>query len=143
MSAMEPLCHLIGINFKKLSLEEYILLEAELFVRILEEIREFFREKYKSYFRLMKFNLKKENTMFEDNFVRLITNDILSTEEYDLNGIACYSNTPEDVVQEIIDGRNVRPSATFLWRIIELHRIARRDLYDVIIKKIINRHLVA
>ncbi|HBS51810.1 MAG TPA: hypothetical protein DEA62_02325, partial [Coxiellaceae bacterium] len=27
-----------------------------------------------------------------------------------------YSDTPEDVIQEVIDGRNIRPSAIFLWK---------------------------
>ena len=79
--------------------------------------------------------------MLENNLVRLITNDVLSTEEQNLNGIAHYSDTPEDVIQEVIDGRNIRPSATFLWKIIELHRSVRRDLYDAIIKKIVNHYL--
>ena len=52
-----------------------------------------------------------------------------------------YSDTPEDVIQEVIDGRNIRPSAIFLWKIIELHRSVRRDLYDAIIKKIVNHYL--
>ncbi|MBA3660150.1 MAG: hypothetical protein H0W64_00300 [Gammaproteobacteria bacterium] len=81
--------------------------------------------------------------MLENDFARLITNDILSTEEYNLKGIARYSDTPEDVIQEVIDGRNIRPSATFLWRIIELHRSVRRELYDAIIRKIINSNLVS
>lgn len=141
MSAMEPLCHLMGINFRKLSKEEYLLLEVEIFICICEGLKEFFREQHKSYFHLMKFNLEKENAMLESNLVRLITNDVLSTEEYNLSGIAHYSDTPEDVIQEVIDGRNVRPSATFLWRIIELHRSVRRDIYDAIIKKIVNHYM--
>ncbi len=143
MSAMEPLCHLIGINYRRLPKEEYLLLEAEIFICICEGLKEFFREKYKGYFHLMKFNLEKENAMLENDFARLITNDILSTEEYNLKGIARYSDTPEDVIQEVIDGRNIRPSATFLWRIIELHRSVRRELYDAIIRKIINSNLVS
>lgn len=143
MSATESMCRLIGINCKKLSKEEYLLLEAEIFIRICEELREFFREQQKGYFCLMKFNLEKENVMLENDLARLITKDILSSEEYNLSGIASYSDTPTDVVQEVIDGRNIRPSATFLWKIIELHRSVRRDLYDAIRKKIINHHLVA
>lgn len=138
---MEPLCHLMGINRSKLSKEEYLLLEAEIFLHICEGLKEFFREQYKDYFSLMKFTVEKENTMLETNLVRLITNDILSTEEYDLNGIAHYADTPEDILQEVIDGRNIRPSATFLWRIIELHRSIRRELYDAILKKIASQHL--
>ena len=142
MSAIEPLCHLAKINRTNLSTEEYSLLEAELFIRICEELKEFFRNQHKNYFQLMRFNLEKENIMLEKNLGRLITNDILSTEEYNINGIANYSDTPPDVIQEIIDGRNLRPSATFLLRIIELHRLIRRDLYDAIIKKVIKQYVV-
>lgn len=38
MPALEPLCHLIGINSQKLSKDEMLLLEAELFARICEEL---------------------------------------------------------------------------------------------------------
>src|SRR5438445_253063 len=129
MAATELLSHLIAIDLSKLSKKEIILLEAEFFARICEELRESFRKQHKDYFRLMKFNTEKENIMLETNFVRLIINDILSTEEYNLNGIAHYTDTHEDVVQEIIDGRNNNPSATLLRRSIDLHRSVRRDLY--------------
>jgi hypothetical protein len=141
MSATEPLCHLIGINPSKLTKEEIQLLEAELFVRICEELKEFFREQNRDYFHLMKFNTEKENDMLESKFVRLIIQDILSTEEYNLNGIAYYTNTHEDVVDEVLAGRNTSPSATFLRRVIELHRSVRRDLYHSIIKKIATQYM--
>jgi CTP:phosphocholine cytidylyltransferase-like protein len=142
MSAIEPLCHLIGIKPGKLSRIEYFLLESEIFRCICDGLKEFFRKKYRDYFDLMKFNLEKENKMLENNLVRFVTNDILSTKEYNLHGIAYYSDTPADVIQEVIDGRNSRPSATFLWRMIELHRSVRRELYDAIIKEIINNYLL-
>jgi hypothetical protein len=141
MAAIEPLCHLVGIDSKKLSKEEYILLEAEIFIRICDELKNSFKEKHKDYFRVMKFTIEKENSMLENNFVRLIANDILSTEEYNLNGIANYADTPEDVVQEVIDGRNIRPSANLLWRLISLHRSVRAELYDTIVKKIASQYL--
>ena len=136
MSAVEPLCKLIGISTNKLTREENILLEADLFVRICEELKEIFRKQFKDYFRIMKFNQKKENAMLEANFARLIIQDILSTEEYNLNGIAHYADTYEDVVEEVVNGRNISPTAIFIRRIIELHRSVRRDLYNAIIKKI-------
>lgn len=136
MSAMEPLYNLIKINSNKFSKKEIIVLEAELFVRTYEELKKIFRESYKEYFRLLKFTKKNEKAMIENNFTRLILQDILSTEEYTLQGIARYTDTHEDVVQEVIDGRNTSPSAIFLRRIIELHRSIRRDLYQSIMKKI-------
>lgn len=142
MSAIEPLSHWMGINLKNLSREEFIVLEAELFIRLCEELKEFFKIQYKDYFFLMKFNKEKENRMIENNLARYIARDLLSTKEYDLAGIAYYADTPEEVIQEVMDGRNIRPSATLLYRIIELHRSIRRDLYDEIIKKIVDQYLV-
>ena len=63
-------------------------------------------------------------------------NDILLSEEYTLPGIACYTQMPEDVVNDIATGLNTNPSVKFIRRIIELHRIVRRDLYAQIMKKI-------
>jgi len=136
MTAMEPLCHLIGINSYELSRKENFFLEAELFTRICEELKEIFREEHKNYFRLMKFTVEKENTMLETYFIQLIIKDILSTGEYTLEGIANYTNIHEDIIQEVINGRNTTPSAILLRRIIELHRSIRRELYLTIMKKI-------
>lgn len=141
MSAMEPLCNLLRVNTSMLSKEENILLEAELFSRIYEELMEIFREQHWDNFRLMKFTIEKEGIMFEAKFVRLIINDILSTGEYNLTGIAYYTGTCEDVVGEVMTGRNTSPSATFFRRLIDLHRSVRRDLYDIIIKKVLAQYL--
>src|SRR5258706_15604165 len=99
MSAIEPLCRLMKINSSVLSYEENFLLELELFARICEELKEIFREQYRDYFRLMKFTLEKENHMIETRFIQLIIKDILSTNEYNLKGIAYYTDTFEDVVE--------------------------------------------
>lgn len=42
----------------------------------------------------------------------------------------------EDIIQEVVDGRNSNPSAQLLQRSINLHRLIRCDLYRSIIKKI-------
>jgi len=141
MAATELLCHLVGVDPSKLSREEILILEAELFARICEELREIFREQYRDYFRLMKFTVEKENAMLEANFVRLVIKDILSTEEYNLSGVAYYADTHEDVIHEVVDGRNTNPSATLLRRCIDLHRSVRRDLYHAIMKKIAMEYL--
>ena len=74
--------------------------------------------------------------MLEAYFVCLIIKDILSSEEYTLDGIARYTDTPEEVVEEILSERNKNPSARFLRRLIELHRSIRPSLYLMIMKKI-------
>lgn len=141
MAKMELLCHLAGINPSRLSREEIILLEAELFARICDELKEAFRKQYKDYFRLMKFTMEKESAMLDSMFVHLVIKDILSTDEYNLKGIAYYTDIHEDVIQEVVDGRNTNPSATLLRRSIELHRLVRRDLYRAIMRKIAVEYL--
>jgi len=79
--------------------------------------------------------------MLESELVRCIINDILSTEEYSLTGIAFYTRKPEDVIFEIASGNNTDPSASLLRKIIELHRSVRPSLYQQIIKKIIAENI--
>jgi hypothetical protein len=138
MAAMEPLCHLAGLKSSRLTKEENLILEANLFTCVCEELKEIFRKQYKDYFHLLNFTRDMENAMLEKYFVRLIINDILSTKEYTLSGIARYTNTHEDVVEEILLERNTNPSALFLRRLIELHRSIRPTLYSAIMKKIQN-----
>jgi hypothetical protein len=136
MSTVQTWSYLMGVPPQRLTKNEFLLLEAELFIRVVQEIKKIFREKHKVFFNLMKYTIEMENTMIESNFVRLIIQDILCSEEYDLKGIAYYTNIPEEVVQEILMGLNTNPSAAILQRLIELHRLVRRDLYQTIFKKI-------
>src|SRR5579871_3524885 len=110
MSSMESLYFLIGNSSSKFSRKEIFILEAELFFRLYDELKNFFKIQYKNYFRLMKFNWEMEEVMLEDNFARCVINDILATEEYTLPGIAYYTRTPEEVVYEVAIGRNTNPS---------------------------------
>lgn len=137
MSIIQPLFNLPGIDLHKLSKAERIILEAELFERICEELKEIIRQQKKDYFHLMKFNIEKENTMIEISFIRVIINDILLTEEYNLSGIAYYTNTPEDIIIDITTGRNTNPSLFLSIKIIALHRSVRPNLYKEIVKKIL------
>ena len=104
MPATELLCQTMGINPHKLSNEENLIIEVELFTRICEELKEIFKAQYKGYFRLMKCNTEMESVMMEAKFVRCVINDMLSTEEYTLPGIACYTQTPEEIVYEVAMG---------------------------------------
>jgi hypothetical protein len=89
----------------------------------------------------VKTTIEKENTMFETNLARLIVHDILLTGEYTLDGIAQYANSHEDVIHEIFTGQNPNPSAILLRRLLELHRMVRRELYLAISKKITEKYL--
>lgn len=141
MPATEPLCYLVGISPAKLTKEENLIIEVELFTRICEVLKGEFKTKNKGFLRIVKCHIEAENEIMETKVVRDVINDILSTEEYTLTGIACYTQTPEDVVYEVASGLNTNPSATFLRKIIELHRSIRRDLYREIIKKIMSEYL--
>lgn len=110
MSALQPLCLLIGIEPHQFSKKEALFFEAELFVRICRWLKEIIREQNKDYFSIMKFNLEKENTMLEIKFISNIINDILSTEEYNLPGLAFYTGAPEDVIYELASGLNPNPT---------------------------------
>ena len=140
MPAIQPLYLLLEVNHSKFSKEEQLFIEAELFIRICEEVSKLFEKQLKEHFHLMNFITEKESEMLEANFLRLIINDILSTEEYTLEGIARYTCTHEDVVHEVISGRNTAPSVIFFQRALDLHRIVRRDLYREIIKKIASEY---
>lgn len=136
MSTVQPLCLLLGLNPHQFSREELLFLEAELFVRICEELKEYIRMSMKDFFRVMKFNIEKENIMLEIKFIRCIINDILSTEEYNLSGVALYTDAPEDVIYELASGCNTNPTFLLSRKIIELHRTVRPNLYRAIANKI-------
>lgn len=136
MTTLQSWCYLIGITAKQLSKDELLLVEAEIFIRIVQEVKEVFRENYKTFFGLMNYTVEMEDIMIESNFLRLIIQDILTSEEYDIKGIAYYTHIPEEVVNEIVIGLNTNPSAAILQRIINLHCSVRKDLYQSIYKKI-------
>lgn len=139
MSAAEPLCHIVGVNHARLSKEEYLLIETELFVKICIELKEYFKSQYQNYFQVMKFNKETEEKVMEINFIRCIINDILTSEEYSLPGIAYYTNSPEEVIFEIASGRNPDPSSSLLRKIIELHRVVRPGLYKTLMEKMLKK----
>jgi hypothetical protein len=140
MPATELLCRLARIQPSDLSKDENIIIEAELFARVCEQLKETFKDKYKDYFRVIKLNKDMEKVMMEDSFTRCIINDILATEEYTLSGIALYTQTPEDIVYELASGTITNPTIVFFRKIIELHRSVRVDLYNAIMEKIITEY---
>lgn len=136
MSALQSFCHYLGLNSEKLSKEERLIFEAEIFIRVIQEIKEVFREEYQLYFTLMNFNKEMENAMLEENLLRLIIRDILATEEYTVEGIARYTLQHPDVIYKVLLGQNQNSSAKFFKRILELHRSVRADLYKNIFHNI-------
>jgi len=137
MAAIVPLFKLMQIDISNLSKQELIILEAELFISVCKELKEIFKKKYETYFRLTKLTKEMEEKMLDSNLVSLITKDILSEKEYTPQGIAAYTDFHEDVIVDIILEKNVCPSSVLLRRIIELHRSIRSELYQKIMRKIV------
>lgn len=135
MPNIEILSQFLQNNFPKISKAESVFLEANIFVGIYENFSEMFRNQYKNYFKLIKD--VQENDMIESNFLRLLVNDILSTNEYTLEGIANFVRMPVDAILEIVSGINTNPSLMLATRIIKLHGDVRRDFYNGLMKKII------
>ena len=137
MSAMEPLCLLLGISPSKLSRKENLFFEALIFVHLCEELKEFFRKRYKNYSYLRKLSIEKENMMLDKYLICLMIKDILATEEYTLEGIARYANIPEDYLKEIFTMQHLLPSAYILRKLMEIHRTLEPDFYQGIAKKLL------
>jgi hypothetical protein len=136
MSVMEMLYQFKNVTPPSLSKHEVLILEAELFYLICTELKNIFRDQYKNYFRLLKFNTEMEDAMIESNFLRCLVQDILASEEYTLEGIAFYTRMPEDIIYDIATGKNPNPSIELSRRIIELHRTIRPEVYKQIMQKI-------
>ncbi len=136
MAAIESLCKKLGITSHNLSKEENLILEAELYVRICNEIIKTYIDQNKEYFRLIKINSEMENKMIDSNLIRCLVNDILKSRAYTLSGIAHYTHLPEEVINDLLINCYSSPILSFGRRIIELHREARPDIYLNVIKKI-------
>lgn len=141
MAAPNLAPYLLGLNAHKLSRVENLVLEAELFRRVYEELKEYFKANYKNYFKLIKINAEMEEHMLESNFIRFLITDILSTENYSVEGIACYTQSTEDVICDVMAGENVAPSLLLSRRIMDLHRSVRPELYKEMMKKILRDYL--
>ena len=73
--------------------------------------------------------------MLEANLARMLIQDILATEEYTITGIAYYTNTHADIIDEVMMGCNTNPSALLFRKLVELHGAVRRELYRTLLKK--------
>lgn len=141
MAAVEPLCNVIDINSKLLSREENLIVEAELFIRVCDELRDLFKVFNKEYLRLLKLDYERENMMIEADFLRHVVQDILMSKEYSVEGIAYYTQIPEEVITDLMLGKNAEPSLPLSRKIIDLHRSVRPNLYREIMKKVASEYL--
>lgn len=143
MAAVGFLSDGFAINLRKIHKREVVFLEAEIFRRICEYLKASFREKYKIYFKLLNFTVEMENNMLEASFIKFLIKDILLTDEYSIEGIAYYTQTPLDVICDLLSGQNTAPSLRLSEKIIDLHRSVRKKFYQEMMKKIIDDFAIA
>ena len=136
MPAMEPLYKMIANDLPSLKTYEILLLDADLFVQICEQLKKIINASHMEYFKLINFDYKMEHHMLETSLIPYVINDILSSEQYSLTGIAYYTDSPEDVIYEIAVGNNTNPSLNLSRKLLELHRSVRPELYRYLIRKI-------
>lgn len=141
MPAAPLLCEIIGIDANNLSREENYLVEAELLTRLCDTLKNFFQSQYKEYLRAIKNDKEKEKKMLDTNFISHVISDILRTGDYSLEGIAYYTETTEEVLTDLVAGRNASPSFPLSRKIIELHRTVRPGLYHEMLRKIATEYL--
>jgi hypothetical protein len=77
--------------------------------------------------------------METNSTIRNLVNDLLSSNEYSIDGLATYTGYPEDVIYDIAAGMNNNPTLVSAIKIIELHIMCRQDLYIDIAKKITSK----
>ena|SRR3990167_42877 len=120
----------------RLSKNEIYLLEANLFTKFCDHLCDLFHFEYKNHLQLLKLSLAKEKKMIDGKLACCVINDILSSGDYTVPGIAYYTQTPEDVVYDIVIGRNDDLSSKLFRKIIKLHQSVRPELYKNILLKI-------
>jgi len=137
MPALEPFYYLLNTKQQRMSKNEMLLTEVIFFLQL-----EYALSKIIKAVRLHEKGTEehhhKEHVMIENNFVKNLIEDILSTEEYTLAGIAFHLQVPEEVLSDILIGYNQSPSLVLARKIMELHKCVRRDLYQYLVKKIIS-----
>ena len=99
--------------------------------------KNFIKSKEGIILKLLKFDKEMEGNNVRKKILRDVWSMIfLSTKEYTLSGIAYYTETPEEILFEIVSGHNTNPSVDFfLEKIVEIHRTVRSDLYRSLIEK--------
>ncbi|MFZ2315067.1 MAG: hypothetical protein WAW86_05360 [Gammaproteobacteria bacterium] len=139
MAATMPLYNLLDIDLDNLTTQERSFVDMILCVSLCEEFRHQILAQYKGYFNSIKENAEKERSMLEQNIIGCILNDILSTNEYSLSGVAYYTNTPEEILMDVSTGSNLNPTFNLSRKLIDLHRTVKPQLYVDLLRKILDQ----
>jgi hypothetical protein len=110
--------------------KEKCLLETIFFVYLYQELLIHFEEQ------TAKDQSVEEESMLDGYVIRQLIHDLISSEDYSIPGIACYTGFPEDVIFDLASGVNAHPSLSFARKIVELHAMARREFYSKLIPKV-------
>ena len=133
MSAIEPICFQQGVKPSRLSANELKILEAEYFVRICLILEKWMKKNNEVQdIRSVK---GKSGELLDGNFVRCMINDMLSAGFYTVSGLALYTGVPDDVIFDLAGGLNSDPSLRLTRKLIELHRMARPEIYRKLLGK--------
>lgn len=136
MSAMEPFYKLLLPKEMCLNKKEADLIELIIFSLICNELRlKFESDPFQS---LSCVKEPEDKYMLDNQLLRQIIDEILISGEYTLQGIALYTNLPEEVIYNTLAGINQTPSGLLMRKIIEIHKSIYQDFYRAIIEKIIN-----
>lgn len=138
MSKPDLVFYLFRQDCNKLTQLERLIMEIVLVIRVYKELSEIFINRQKKFQMLTRKYFKKEDDMNDVKFMREMVNDILSTNEYSLSGIANCTHIPEDVLTDLAAGLNDNPTFELSRKLFELHASVRKDLYDGIMRKIIS-----
>jgi hypothetical protein len=122
------LCPAPVINEKSLKIKRLIS-ETSQYFQDYKTIKHRCREHYEKYFKLCLDYRERKDEMIDNNFLQFLLNDIISTGEYTLEGIAYYIRITLDDIIDIFSGLNRDPSYQLVFQLIELHRSVRPEYY--------------
>ncbi len=127
---------MLNLKVNHLTKQELIIVENEIFALVVNELPRLTSDQ------MLNFNVSfhgiknQEKVMPADSFLQFVLRDLVASGEYTVLGIARYTGVPEEVVFEVVAGRNTNPSWGFVRKVIDLHRLARRELYQFVVSKI-------
>lgn len=119
-------------QYDSLTKKEKLLLEIVFFKYLHEELQYSFSSTKRK-------NKRTEKSMLNGNVIRVLINDLLTSEEYSIEGLANYTGYSEDVIYDVAAGINDQPTLALSTKIIELHSVARQDIYNTLITKVIKQ----
>lgn len=130
MAATDLMASLFGLDCDKLSKNERTLIEIIMINYVYQELVTYFRAIYDN---------QMEEFMLNGDVIRILVNDLVSSNEYSIQAIASYTGYPEDVIFDLAGGMNLNPTFALSTRIIELHALSRREFYNSLIKRIFEK----